>query len=219
MAGQIRYEAYVEDVIYGCRLCRAVLEEPIGSRARRSIADFPLRYFGDFVLMPALGALVPGNTILVSREHLPSAAHLNTQQAAQFEEALNQAHEFQNIAFGPSMAFEHGLPLLEHHATTCISHLHIQFLPCIDGFSRARDLADEFVASSYKEIRFRYGARRHYLWARFSQESEYAMEQDAIVSQYFREFYAERLGLKEWDWRLCPMFENIQRTIELAGRL
>ncbi|ETR74240.1 MAG: hypothetical protein OMM_00348 [Candidatus Magnetoglobus multicellularis str. Araruama] len=110
----------------GCRLCWA-----IDKQGQREPVNQILYETDDYCLIPALGSIIPGYVLLVSKEHMNSCATLSEDVINSLESQLNQILKLLKIKFPNRnwIVFEQGSTVCSETKGCCIDHLHLHIVP------------------------------------------------------------------------------------------
>lgn len=183
--------------------------------------DVPLYQSDHFVVLPTLGAVVPGWVLAVPRRRMPNLSRLNDVESEELV-ALVRRTSSRISAVGDVFCFEHG-----GQADSILNcgvdqaHLHIAPLS-FDLVSAAIDEPDVDWAvardpAPKPDVEEDSGG---YLSVSDLQGRAYVGRPRTEVSQWFRRLIATRLGKADfWDYRSHPMLDNVGRTASLVGRL
>src|SRR5947209_3865283 len=82
-----------------------------------------------FFLIPGVGAMVPGYTLLISRSHFSSMALLPDQAFRELMRFTRSAVSPISRMFGPLLLFEHGVINRANPSGSCIDHAHWHIMP------------------------------------------------------------------------------------------
>lgn len=200
-----------------CEFCERLIAN---SRAHpsRPWYDFNVLLETDsFVAVPALGSIVPGYLLVVSKKHVPSMAHLSEDELSNLNEFLEQIIQVQTKHWEHPVVFEHGgCSDNRHLAGSCISHAHWHVVP---GPWNLIPSDIEFnEVTSFTEFARQYNKNVGYLY--FQRDGmNYFAEVETVRSQLFRRELARIAGKPdEWDYLAFPFFENIQETISSLSK-
>jgi diadenosine tetraphosphate (Ap4A) HIT family hydrolase len=169
----------------------------------------------NFYAKAALGHFIFGYTLIVSKEHLLSFAHLPEHLFTELETfkegVLDKLH---NLCRHPISIMEHGAINRCRRGGACIDHAHLHLMPlaadlypilsrsfsfgelkCISELQRFKDTQNPYL---YYQ---REGFRGHGV----------KLTQD-VPSQLLRRIACQALGTPElWDWRNTPMRDLLQQ--------
>jgi len=194
-----------------CALCRSV--DPQFSEVRPSY-DTPLITTPRFVVMPAVGPIVPGHVLIVSKEHLPNLAAMGEDALKEYRELVVTLRERDIYSNEVCIEAEHGAS--EHdQGGACITHVHVNFIPLdVEHTS----LFDEKlpVLSKDKDLRNFNESLAPYIMLRGATAAR-VYEAKNIPSQLIRRALFETLGRDDWDWGAFPQLPIIERTLLMWG--
>ena len=191
-----------------CRLCDALNSNIVNQHISNTI----LRQTENFVLVPALGPLVEGHLMIVSKEHYPNLASMDEgliEECLSFISILSKFYS-QEVLFS-----EHG----SYHDQTggsCIEHTHIHVFPnlghyfsLLDGILPVNKKSDlGFNSFNLKTLDFPYILTYNGI------EEFRIYESYNAHSQMMRKAIANILGISEWDWKHNEKLELIEKSIE-----
>lgn len=195
-----------------CEFCSRLIAGS-GMEAGRPWYDFHVLFeTPDFVAIPALGSIVPGYLLLVSKRHIPSMALLGDQELSVLKDFLFQLVQFQEQHWGKVVVFEHGACTDNSQvAGSCINHAHWHIVPIQCDLLPGNINFLQF--ESFSAFARQYSRKRGYLFFQ-RQENIYCAEVEAVASQLFRRKLARIVGCPdEWDYIAYPFLENMRETI------
>jgi diadenosine tetraphosphate (Ap4A) HIT family hydrolase len=192
-----------------CVFC-TILEAPVGeARAYdRVLLDSPR-----LVLLPALGALVPGHVLVISRSHSPSLSALGTAAVSEYEDVVLRYRTKLHLQVNDVLEAEHGAGA-SSRGGGCIEHAHINLIP---GVANCIDVLDELlpsidrIADLHDLTDF---AGQPYIFLRTSTAIR-VFDATTAPSQLIRRRICERLGRDDWDWALFDGYDNISATLAM----
>lgn len=169
-----------------------------------------------FVGVPALGQLVEGYLLIISKPHGTSMGNL---PADLFEGLLM----FSQLVCGAleglyrkPIIFEHGAVSGHQKAGCCVDHAHWHLVPCECDLSGT--LSQQFEGGRITDARkLRAFAQSGLPYLFFADDSDrmYLFEAPIVPRQYFRRWLAAVLGVPEqWDFNHYPFYGNIRSTIK-----
>jgi diadenosine tetraphosphate (Ap4A) HIT family hydrolase len=169
----------------------------------------------NFYAKAALGHFVFGYTLIISKEHLPSFAHLPEDMFPELEafrtRVLDKLH---NICRDPISMMEHGAISRCQRAGACIDHAHLHLMPIATDLYPILSTRFTFgELGSISELRCFKDRQIPYLY--FQREGlrghGVTLAQD-VPSQLLRRIACQALGEPElWDWRVKPLRDVLQR--------
>jgi diadenosine tetraphosphate (Ap4A) HIT family hydrolase len=164
-----------------------------------------------FVVVAALGAIVPGYVLVLPRRHCASFLELT---ADEYDEGLQVVESVKAVYAARGLAewtvFEHGCPP-GHPASGCVAHAHWHLVPV------AIDLPDEVEwqpVASFSTLRQRGVGSGDYLYLETPSGAHVAPE--VPNRQFLRRHLAKQVGRSdEWDYATFPHFANVRETIRM----
>jgi diadenosine tetraphosphate (Ap4A) HIT family hydrolase len=172
-----------------------------------------------FVLVPSLGPLARGHSMLIPTQHCPSFAALDDDQRGKAQQLVALYSRALTPPGRATVVFEHGM--LRGSAGGCgICHAHIHIVPVDDV-----DLSPPEIGDAVWEPLRRDGwiaslpRDSEYVMVGTSSGPVYAARVHDLPSQFMRRWLADRLGHDQWDWRLAPPTVPYRVTENLRRRL
>lgn len=167
----------------------------------------------DFVAVPALGSIVPGYLLLVTKKHVPSMACLTRGERQRLFAFTGWLARLQAEHWHPPMIFEHGAAdESKARAGSCVTHAHWHLVPgpwCLTS----PDYTFRRI-SSFEEFALQYDFKAGYLYFESYNGTALVSEADFVCSQLFRRLLAQSAGkADEWDYAVFPFFDNMKETI------
>lgn len=193
-----------------CRLCAALSGTASSDGVRR--CDTILYKTENFVLMPAIGPMILGHAMIVSRKHAISLADMSSDVLDEYNSLIQMLLNLPLIS--------NNLLEAEHGGTTddsgggCIAHTHVNVFPGLAS------LASIFVGrlprmaevTSMQDICKITGP---YILIRESGYNVQIFSSQGLPSQFIRRILSNELQLDRWDWRTAPEYDLIEQTITL----
>lgn len=193
-----------------CPLCSAVRDAGRCDK-RPMIENTPLRQSERFLLIPCVGSLVAGQSIIVSREHFSSLTAMAEGAVAEYDEFVRRL-----------LGEEDGWLEAEHGATdedwagACVTHAHVHLIP---GMARFAEVFDGVLPELYRGDRFQLPrAGVPYVFLRGGLGQTRVFRADGLPSQMLRQAICASLGREDWDWRGLPRPHLLAETLEFWGR-
>src|SRR5579871_534235 len=176
-----------------------------------------------FYAKAALGHFVFGYTLIISKEHLLSFAHLPEYLFRELEafrgKVIDKLH---NICQHPISTMEHGAISRCQRGGACIDHAHLHLMPLATDLYpilSTRFAFDEL--GSIGELRGFKDSQIPYLYYQREGLRGHGVQlaQD-VPSQLLRRIACQALGEPElWDWRVKPLRDMLQRFMNEYKRL
>ncbi len=165
-----------------------------------------------FALVPALGSLVPGHLLLVSREHARSFAAMGTAILSEYEMVFLRYCRHLRVNPWDVLEAEHGATSADR-AGSCIEHVHVNLLP---GLIDCADVLDSLLPplpnigslDQLATVEVPYALTR-------TRQALRVYDATGAPSQFIRRRICERLGRDDWDWALFPGHDNIRKTLAM----
>ena len=172
-----------------------------------------------FAVVPSLGPLVRGHTILCPKDHYRSFAGLPRTYDDEFiqtKEHLTQV--LQELYHAPVHYFEHGTDKKGSRILCTVEHAHLHFVPADVSVLQViqRELQWTSVRPNLDDLRAIVGEDEYLLYeAPDGQRLVVNSTKAGIESQYMRRVFADALGKGAlWNWRDFPFAEEANNTYE-----
>lgn len=177
----------------------------------------------NWYVIPTMGSLTVGYVLLVTKQHFPSLANLNSEM---YFEMLGLKSAVEEILFKRlgmrCLAFEHGTVNTFSKGANSVDHVHVHILPFTHPIwlNVISDIpkTDFEIVDSYEELYARWHndlPNSYLLFQDLNQRIYYISDASKMPSQLFRKCLAPHFGADCWDWRSESYSKNITRTIEL----
>jgi diadenosine tetraphosphate (Ap4A) HIT family hydrolase len=166
-----------------------------------------------FVLLPALGALVPGHLLVVSRSHSPSLGGLGCAALAEYQDVVISYRTKLRLQVNDVLEAEHGAGV-SGRGGGCIEHAHINLIP---RFAQCIDVLDDILPriGGIADLRDLTNlAGQPYIFMRAGDVLR-VFDATTAPSQLVRRGICQRHGRDDWDWALFPGHENINATLAM----
>lgn len=186
----------------------------------------PILESENFLVVPSLGSLVEGWTLLVPKQHYLSMGALPSGLRAEAESLQHDVERLLRAQFDqPLVIFEHG-PSAVKHGTGCgVDHAHTHVLP-IDCALLALAMplvpeGTEWLPAGWAERAAAYEAGLDYLYLKQDGCPGVIAVAEDFGSQVFRKAIASYLGKPtEFSWREHPRHEvALQTTAKLRSAI
>lgn len=209
----------------GCHLCDQVAGRQNGDLISRLLNErtYVRRVACEtahFAALPSLGPIVPGHTLLCTREHFKSFAEVGVLGENICGEmgmlSLQLGRVLERIYGGSVHRFEHGSGRGSTRVLCTVEHAHIHLIPtAVDLWStlgRCQEWERIEVGAASLYARVRDGEYLYYEspegWAAIAMSGEFE-------SQYLRRIVARAIGVPElWNWRANPRAELAHQWYE-----
>jgi histidine triad (HIT) family protein len=170
-----------------------------------------------FIIIPAVGPLFSGHTLIVSKKHYNSIAQMPSKAIDECISLMNHITKQSQDIFSNLIFSEHGSCSENESGGACVIHAHVQCIPMPNGHSLNN--IDEFVLEvpilEFSEIRQR---DKPYLYINTGGSSKFYLS-EMVPSQLIRKVIYENNGRTDWDWKSDKKLDMIERTIELWKKI
>lgn len=176
----------------------------------------------NWVVMPSLGALVPGYLVVVTKKHFLSLGDVPIEYLKDLEWLIPCFCQLNKQLFGKNaIIFEHG-SFESGGASACVEHTHLHFVP--SKISLLPFLSEDFeiipIGSRF-EIKKIASTCKGYLYYKDIDGKEFFVYGQEIPSQYMRQLFvvAQGLELSGWNWRSDLNIPNVISTLKVYKSL
>ena len=168
-----------------------------------------------FYVIPALGALVEGYVIIVSKEHVNSMIELDNYILKEYDSLLKKYRsQFKEFYRKYPIVFEHGNPDISDFCSSCVDHAHAHIVN--HNFKNEDDVLKKLNLQRIDNINNIID--RNYIFYQNHLGENYITYNFKPVKQMMRREIAKDLGIEEmYNWRQYPFNENMRKTIEKFG--
>jgi len=171
------------------------------------------------VVVPSVGALVPGWVLVVPRTHAYSTAEFDGEDRASFQALVERAKDVVASQWGPSVVFEHGSAGAGRLAGCGVDHAHVHVVPIdLDLRESIFLLGDPFNRLEWEARSEPSGddRRTDYIWLH-DLTGGWIARADVLPSQVVRRAIAKVIGVEIWDWKADPQQSNFDETLRVLG--
>jgi inosine/xanthosine triphosphate pyrophosphatase family protein/diadenosine tetraphosphate (Ap4A) HIT family hydrolase len=191
---------------YDCPFCAEFEDDGLNTFATLMGDRLPCRVVYEdehFVVMPPLGEFMEGGLLLLTREHIPSLAHLPAAQFDHLERLLRAIQQALVKRWGVSpVVFEHGPAPDWSKGVCCVDHAHLNIFPAaVEVHSHLAGRMHLSVGSLSELARLR-RAEFGYLFVEENDGARRAYDGRDVPTQLVRRIITAQLGFPErWHWR------------------
>jgi diadenosine tetraphosphate (Ap4A) HIT family hydrolase len=205
--------------VSNCCICRE-----LGANGSTDVWNTPLFESRNFVVVPSLGALVPGWVLLLPKDHYLSMGALPSAMFGEMEEIKRAIVSHLASIYGELSAFEHGPSRAKQSVGCGVDHAHLHIVPvAFDLRGAVQPLLPPnltWTEASFEERRQAFARGKDYLYLEQPLGKGRIAVHDHFGSQLFRRAIASHLGLDdEYNWRDYPQITNIMSTVESLQNL
>jgi ATP adenylyltransferase len=198
----------------GCCLCGQIRGDAANDLIAQMLPAYPyvrriLCEGRSFAVIPSLGPLRTGHSLLCPKSHVRSFAQLGPADEAEYLAMKGRLRAALGLAHGPKVVlFEHGMAMASDRILCTVSHAHMHFVPVPETFDLgdACKLGWEVFDGSLAALRELAGNREYSLYESPEGESRILTAAEGVLeSQYMRRVIARSLGnATHWNWRESP---------------
>lgn len=166
----------------------------------------------NFIIIPGLGALVPGYILILPKKHVYCMTNFNEKVMEEYTSILEKYREKLRKIYGKyPIVFEHGTPDPCGLCANCVIHAHTHMIN--HNYKNEQEIINKLnlvKINGLNKIE-----KKNYIYYKNQQGIDYITYDFEPISQIMRIFIAEDLNIKEkYDWRNFPFEDNIYKTIE-----
>lgn len=167
------------------------------------------------MVIPAVGPLVPGHVMVVSKAHHSSLASMGRSAIAEYDRLAARLRRLSVWGSGLPLESEHGSTEADK-AGSCVVHCHIHWLP---GMGQHL----EFLSSRLTRIRktgtlYQLTANQPYIFLRAGTTHQ-IFGAKFVPSQVVRRLLCEVLNRDDTDWRSHHRLDVVSDTVETWTRV
>ena len=195
-----------------CCLCSQIAGDPQNDLIARLLPDSPyvrriMLEDALFAVLPSLGPLVPGHSLLCPKAHIRSFAALDRLQHAAYAEMKATLRRRLRERYGGEIhLFEHGMASSGERVVCTVEHAHMHFVALPADFDAGLDDGWISFDGSLEALRQLSGGAEYVLYETPARHGALAEgRRGGIESQHMRRLIAGALGAgAHWNWRTAP---------------
>jgi diadenosine tetraphosphate (Ap4A) HIT family hydrolase len=196
-----------EQKIDDCPLCDAVVNTPL---VRNGVnVNAILARNDDFLVVPALGPLIPGHVLVVSADHSEGVRFLSVRLRSAYAAFSAELRGYCSRVGDTMLEAEHGASRNSTRGP-CIRHAHVHVLPGLGDIISVFDNRPSLNPAKIERTSSRIDP---YLWIN-NGASQRLYHAPMAPGQEIRRTVGTQLAIDDWDWALNPKAAIIARTIE-----
>ena len=195
-----------------CCLCSQIAGDPRNDLIASLLPDSPyvrriMLEDAAFAVVPSLGPLVPGHSLLCPKVHVRSFAALDRHHHGAYAGMKATLRERLRERYGGEIhVFEHGMAGTGNRVVCTVDHAHMHFLPLPSAFDAGLD--DEWIPfdGSLEALRELSAGAEYVLYEPPAGTAQLLRAGGpGIESQHMRRLIAAGLGASaHWNWRTAP---------------
>jgi len=205
---------------HDCCLCSQIAGDPQNDLIARLLPDSPyvrriMLEDALFAVLPSLGPLVPGHSLLCPKAHIRSFASLDRlQRAACAEMKATLRRRLRERYGGEIHLFEHGMASAGGRVVCTVEHAHMHFVPLPVDFDAGLDNGWIPFDGSLGALRQLSGGAEYVLYETPAGAAHLLKgTAQGIESQHMRRLIAGALSPgAHWNWRTVPDAPSADRT-------
>jgi len=193
-----------------CIFCEIVQDIKEG-RKHLAIENKALLKTDNFFVIPALGPLVEGHILVISKTHFDCLASMGYEINSEYNDLIRNLSQHQSFDNNDFLEFEHGSKG-EEAAGASIIHCHVHILPNLGHLHNILD--DELPQIPFADgFNSMFSISRPHIWIRRNISEFKCYLAENLPSQFLRRKITHRLGNNEWDWRKYPHRKWVETTV------
>jgi diadenosine tetraphosphate (Ap4A) HIT family hydrolase len=168
-----------------------------------------------FAVIPSLGPLVAGHSLLCPKSHVRSFASLDRRLHREYQEIKETLKAALRDRYRRTVhLFEHGMAAAGTRVVCTVDHAHMHFLPLPEAFDAAVDGAWTTFDGSLTALSTLSGGDEYVFYETPAGLSRLLSSRDrSVESQYMRKIIADALGHgDQWNWRTAPNARSADDT-------
>lgn len=183
----------------GCPFCKAVSSCSTGAGLSQCIENTPLYESQSFLVFPALGPVVPGHVLVVTKQHRPGFSSLSQRVLQEYEELADTLLPRIPFAIAQPTEAEHGATDSEPGGATVV-HAHMHWFPVdVDILPALNDIMQP-SRSEVNVVDLAMMPAVPYVFVRRKGMYSHLFVDHGIPSQLLRKLVSEAASDGEWDW-------------------
>lgn len=193
-----------------CRFCKIVQDMKKGNK-QASLENTVLFEGDNFFVIPALGPLLKGHILIVSKKHFDCLGSMEKSAISEYNDLVSKLMQKRPLKNNDFLEFEHGSKG-ESAAGASIVHCHIHVLPGLGYLHDILDdklprisLADDFASMSLLNL--------PHIWLRNASMQVKLYLAEDLPSQFLRRKISYKLGHNKWDWRKYPRRKWVKNIV------
>jgi len=183
----------------GCPFCKAIAERHMNEAGGR-VENTPLYESPSFVVFPALGPVVPGHVVVVSKQHRPSFASLTNTELCEYDALAHDLLPRMPFACAQPIEAEHGATDIDAGGATVV-HAHMHWFPADVDIVSSLEGTMRKSLSGLNVVDLAGLPDEPYVFVRRKGAYSHVFVDDGIPSQLLRRLVSDAASDGQWDWR------------------
>lgn len=190
-----------------CELCLAIADAKSDNPKLHNTILYETR---NFIVLPCLGQLIPGQILIVSKGHIPGLVTMNPTELDELGQLLEKVVST-NVYYKDSLFIEHGATKF-YGGVNCIEHAHLHVYP---NLIHKQNLLEGYlpISSTLNNYRDLNTIQFPYVLVHAPGKDIRIYNAFNVQSQLARKLLAKELDLIEWNWKNIYNPDNITQTI------
>jgi diadenosine tetraphosphate (Ap4A) HIT family hydrolase len=163
-----------------------------------------------FVVLPAIGPLVPGHVIAVSKGHYDNLAAMPADAIQEYNQLAMRLREAPLLRGASALETEHGSRSGDKTGA-CVIHTHVHWIPGMG--SQATRLAKLLSRLPLRDLHNKMLLTRSYISLRGSTEDWIICDAQGLPSQTIRRLLCDLLDRDDIDWRQNLRSDWVEETL------
>jgi len=204
--------------ITDCRFCDILNNSFLKSNTRDCVPIYNtvLLETPNFLVLPALGSIIPGYLMIITRSHINSMAYLSKDHMDELIDLLSYLKHIlmQTLNITP-IIFEHGSAINSTEvAANSVDHAHVHVAPI--NMTTEMDILNESQAIKIKDMYEIKSFMGNPYFLYINENNYFISHEVTLERQFMRKWLAKEAGSAPmWDWREYEFLENVNYTISI----
>lgn len=202
-----------------CRMCDIINRININDS---DIYNSPLTISPNYVVIPALGHILEGYLMIVSKQHASCMGSLDNEALIELDGLKLYLRELLYSTYGPLIFFEHGSVSTSDLAGTSVIHAHTHVCPEPENFlTLVKEQLHLKSVEGQSFAKYSFKAKKPYILIENRDGLCFANNpEQSLPSQFLRRLLSTCVGLEEqWDWHCYPHKLKLISTISTSSSL
>lgn len=168
----------------------------------------------NFLVLPAVGSLVEGYLLIISKRHLNSMAELTKEEKEEYQFLINKYRTlFKKYYFKYPIIFEHGSPVIDSDIkANSVLHAHTHIVNY--NFINEIDIINQLNFKEINNLSYLTKDKNYIMYINHN-NTYYLTNNFEPISQIMRILIAKELGYEDkFDWKKDMFIDNIIATIK-----
>lgn len=204
-----------------CTLCNEIVREnsetPFQEIVGKQCLERILRVSENFVVLPAIGQIIEGYLLIVTKKHYISMGELPENHLVELNALMQEISAvLKKIYQSRAIFFEHGSVTCIGEGGSCIDHAHIHAVPIeVDLIPKIPPFYEVKKIESLGCLKEQVKKRIPYCFYQSVNNEKYVFDGTVVPSQFFRRLIAHEVESPDiWNWREFPEKHKLIAAVE-----